>query len=504
MRPASSTFSDLLGAGRASSRFLDTHRSRKPLQRPMDRLRAMNAHQASPGGRADPRSEDGFTLIEVVVTAIVIALVMGATLGALQAAGRAGGEQRHQTEAYALAQKDQARMRGMQISQLDGLDEARNVTVGDSRYTVSSTGEFVNDVTGTASCEEGTNSSDYLSITSTVTWPSIGTRPPTVIKSIVAPPNGSIDEDTGELAVVVRNAAGEGIPDFSMSGNGAGTFSGSTGPTGCVLFTDLAAGNYTLTPSGSSGTVDPDGNPPGPIATSVVGQSTNTVVLRYDTPGTIRVAFTTRINGSVTATKGDAVVAYNSGMSAPASFGTVGTRIDTLDITSRFPFTSPYGVYAGSCATNNPNPDDVENPPAAAAIADVTVTANQTENGTIQLPALDLTVRSGNSSGNPGSLVQNGTVKITDTDCTVGGNPVKRTYTTTTTAAPGGAGKLAAVGAATVPTPGMPYGVYDICASNGTRRNTATDVAVQTTTTNTTRTIYLGSGASGSSAGTCP
>lgn len=472
----------------------------------MDRCEPMNAEQATPGGRAGPSAEDGFTLIEVVVSAIVIALVMGATLGALQAAGRAGGEQRHQTEAYALAQKDQARMRSMQISQLDGLDESRNVTVGDSKYTITSTGEFVNDVTGTASCEEGTNSSDYLSITSTVSWPSIGERPPTVIKSIVAPPNGSIDEDTGELAVVIRDASGVGIADVPLSGSGAGTFSGSTGPTGCILFTDLNAGNYTLTPSTSSGMVDPDGNTPSPIATSVVGQSTNTVVLRYDTPGTIRVNFRTRINGTVTATTSDTVVAFNSGMTAPASFGTVGTRAGFLVIPSRFPFTSPYEVYAGSCDDNNPNPTGIDNPPAAAAIAELTVTKSQQVTGDIQLPALDLSVRTGTSSTNQGSLLANATVKITDVNCTVGGNPVKRTYTTTTTAAPGGAGKLAAVGAATVPTPGLPYGTYDICAYNpGTnRKNTLSNVPVQTTATNTARTIYLGSSAAGVSTGACP
>ena len=50
----------------------------------------------------------------------------------------------------------------------------------------------------------------------------------------------------------------------------------------------------------------------------------------------------------------------------------------------------------------------------------------------------------------------------------------------------------------------MPYGIYNICAYNGSRRNTANNVAVQTTSTDTSRTIYLGSGASGSTTGACP
>ncbi len=53
---------------------------------------------------------------------------------------------------------------------------------------------------------------------------------------------------------------------------------------------------------------------------------------------------------------------------------------------------------------------------------------------------------------------------------------------------------------------GLPYGTYDICAyrPSGNRRNTATDVPVQTTTTDTARTIYTGSSATGRASGACP
>jgi len=438
------------------------------------------------------RADGGFTIIEVLVTAVVIAIVMGATYGALTSAGRAGAEQRHHAESYAIAQRDQARLRSLQISQLDGLDETTTVSEGGTDYSVQSTGEFVNDITGTASCEEGTNSSDYISITSTVTWPSIGNRPPTVIKSIVAPPAGSLSEDTGALAVVVRDGAGNGVAGVPVTGSGAGSFSGQTGSTGCVLFTDLPEGSYTLTPSTASGVVDADGNPPGPIDTSVVGQSTNTLVLRYDTPGGIHVDFKTRISGSVQYTTADSFVIFNTGMTQEKSFGTIGTNVSSIDADSVFPFSSPYAVYAGSCAANNPNPDNLPSPPAAAAMADVTVLPSQTANATIQLPALDLRVMSGSSSASPGSPVSGATVKIADNDCEVGGNPVERTYTTNSS------GQL--------DTPGLPYGVYDVCAyrSSTNRKNTAADVAVQTTDTDTSLTIYVGSSAPGSSSGSCP
>jgi type II secretory pathway pseudopilin PulG len=452
----------------------------------------MNTENPNPTPRVDLASEDGFTIIEVLVTAVVVVLVMIATFGALESAGRATAEQRHHAESYAIAQKDQARLRSLQISELSGLDETTTVNAGGAEYTVHSTGEFVNDTTGSASCDEGTNTSDYISITSAVSWPSIGERDPTMIKSIVAPPNGSLSDDTGALAVVVRDGAGNGIEGIPLTGTGAGSFSGPTGPTGCILFTDLPEGNYTLTPSTASGVVDADGDPPIPITASVVAQSTNTVVLRYDTPGSINVTFKTRINGTVVATTQDTIVVFNTGMTEAATYGTVGTRVTTLAATSLFPFSSPDAVYAGSCAENNPDPDELGDPAVAGAKADVSVISNQATPAEIQLPALDLTVKTGNSSSSPGTVLSGATVKITDTQCSVGGTPVKRTYTTNAS------GKLS--------TPGMPFGIYDICAwrSSTNRRNTLSGVPVQTTTTDTVRTIYLGSSASGSSSGACP
>ncbi len=168
-------------------------------------------------------------------------------------------------------------------------------------------------------------------------------------------------------------------------------------------------------------------------------------------PGSINVTFKTRIDGTVVATTQDTVVVFNTGMTNAATYGTVGTRVTTLAATSLFPFSSPDAVYAGSCAENNPDPDELGLPAVAGAKADISVISNQATPAEIQLPALDLTVRRGNSSGSPGSPLSDATVKVTDTQCSVSGTPVKRTYTTNSS------GKL--------DTPGLPYGIYDICAN---------------------------------------
>ena len=425
---------------------------------------------------------------------------MTATYGLLATSGRAEQDQRMRSQSYAIAQEDQARMRSLRISQLMTLNQTRTVVQDGSTYTVVSKGQYVNDQSGTASCEDGTSSADYIKVSSTVSWHGSRSAPPTVIESLVAPPNGTFSADRGTLAIAVRDGAGNPVSGLSLSGSGAGTFSGTTGTNGCAVFTNLPEGDYTLTPGTAMGVVDKDGATPTAQTVSVVGQSTNTVALQYDSPGTLQLSFKTRIGGTVQASKADSVVVFNSGMTKEATFGTIGDEQSTITTGSLFPFSSQDTIYAGSCTDNNPNPTNIVNPPAAAALVQATVLKNQlvTVTPSIQLPALQLTVRTGTSSGSPGSIVSNAAVTITDAGCT--SPTVKRTYTNRTSGSPTG---LVPTGQSTV-DPGMPYGVYNICAYNGSRRNTLTNVAVQTTASDTSRTIYLGSGATGSTTGACP
>ncbi len=187
-------------------------------------------------------------LIEVLVSAIMIVLVAGAVLTLLIATTHSAASERTHSEAYALAQEDQARLRSMRISTLNRLQQTRSVTLNGSTFTIESTGLFVNNTTGTASCTTGASSADYVRITSTVTWPNMGARAPAVIQSIVSPSNGSLDPSHGTLTISATNAAGTPLAGVGISGTGAGTFSGSTDSNGCADFADLPSGNYTLTP----------------------------------------------------------------------------------------------------------------------------------------------------------------------------------------------------------------------------------------------------------------
>ena len=259
------------------------------------------------------RDEHGSTLVEALVSAVLMIVIATAVFGALEASGRAGAQERHRARAYAIAQEDQARMRSLKISELTRLSETSSITQDGITYTVTSSGTPKLDRTATAACDSGNKPSDYIAISSTVTWSSIGSRPAVVVESLVAPPNGTLDSTRGALGVSVvdsRNAAYSGM---TISGSGASSFSGATSTTGCVIFGDLAAGNYDVT-AAAANLIDADGNPPAATPTSVVAGSSNTLSLQYDRPSGFTVGFKTIKSGT---TRQPARPSIRSGPSTP-------------------------------------------------------------------------------------------------------------------------------------------------------------------------------------------
>ena len=447
-------------------------------------------------GRAKD-DQGGVILVEVVVSGLLLVIVALGAFTAFDSATRSTAQERHRARANALAEADLSRMRSMRISALSNLVQTRTVVQDEQSYTITSRAEYQTDSAGTASCEAGAAAADYIKVSSTVTWPSLGNRPPLVSATLVAPPNGSIAPNSGALAIAVENAANIGIPGVGISGSGAGSFTGVTGSTGCVIFGNLPAGSYTVSVSGvANGLVDRDGKSPGPVTTSVVGESTNTLVLQYDDPGEIPVTFRTRnYANELVESAADSIVVYNTGLSVARVFGTVGTQLATQTASPMFPFTSDYAVYAGTCEGDNPNPLELDPPPAPAAIGSALVPPGGSAPVQIQLPALHLRAEGDDNDGNNVEPVVGATVRIRDTRC---GN-LLRTFNTVAE------GRLA--------NPGLPFSDYNVCVhglvvdadSNEIRRRTINGISlndIDDLTGGTVRTFYLEG--SGSSLGECP
>jgi hypothetical protein len=239
----------------------------------------------------------------------------------------------------------------------------------------------------------------------------------------------------------------------------------------------------------------------------VVAQGTNTVNLQYDTPGAIStsnpIQFVTKPYGALAitapvASKADSVILGNTGMNMPRQLGTPGTPVSGISGGGLFPFASVYTVYAGTCQGDNPDPASTG--AGGAALQNVLITPGSTVNGpTIQLPALFLTVVNSASQALVGARV-----RVHDNNCpdwpTGQGTAFWRSI-----------GPTVALGQ--LPDPGLPYRPYiagdalnkgyDVCADNGTRHATATNVDVSNLSTGTPLTLLIPNSGS-TSAGVCP
>lgn len=434
-------------------------------------------------------------LIEVLVSAMIVVTVTAGVAVVLNTSVRSQAHERHGSEAYAIAQEDQARMTSMRLASLNRLSETRTVTLNQTVFKVKSTGFFVNDTTSTASCGEGTSSADYVQITSAVSWPGMRASEKAEIESILSPSNGSLDPNNGTVAFSVKNQ-----PQYPMSGvsvlSAGGAINGITDAAGCAVFADLPGGDYDVTVSGAAaGLVNKSGASSEEQEVTVVGGDTKTFNFEFDKPGTVPLQFKYRV-GNTSEFKpatADAVIGFNSGMSQARILGAPGgTRQATLNATPLFPFSSAYTFYAGSCSSNNPDPKG-EFPALAPAFANAIAPAGGTAApATIQLPALELVVKKN------GTALSGAKVTITDKVCKdASNNLLKRTYTTNAEGMPSNS----STGASEL---GLPWGTYEICASaniSGNKRKFISSVTVQDLTKAATATIDLGSGTTNNS---CP
>lgn len=460
--------------------------------------------------------QSGVTIIEVLVSGMVLVVASAGLYMSLSAGNRATATERHRVKANDFAEQELERVRSLRIGDLaswsstrrlleDGTELAAGTACpvgGQTCYTITSSTQFLNEPAATSTCASGTGSRDFLQLNVSVSWTGMGALHPVTASTIISPPSGSLVPNSGSLLVLLADANNNGISGVTLTGSGAGSFTGTTGSSGCVLWHNLPAGNYAMSLSGAvSGLVDQDGNPPpgntptAPQTVSVVDQGTNTVNLTYDRPGSIQgINFRTRsYSGSLVTSSADSAVVSASGMTQGRVYGTPGgARQSTFNTGSNlFPFTSPYTVYGGSCSANDPTADAS----AAGAYGSATVppggTATLASPGYVLLPSLLVTVHSGSSFLFPGSPVSSGKITVTELGSPTGCG-VTRTLTTSTNSN----GEVPVAGDV-----GLPYGTYSVCANNsgGSDKRVISPVDVHSTS-GTTLDVYL----NGQPKGTCP
>ncbi len=448
-------------------------------------------------------SDDGFALIEVVISALLVALIAVATLTAFEAAGRATADERFHDQAALLASKSQEALRSDPASALDTLQTTAHTyteTVNNEVFTITQKAKFINGSNGSAACaaaggEESTESGRYVQVTSSVTWHQLeaAKRPALTQSSIITPPDGST------LEVDVSNGAEPAVATSGVTVLLNKEVRTTTGAAGCVVYGSIPSTSVSLE-AYEAGYVTPGGASKVSVnEVSITPNLTTHYPIELAQGGSITGKFAyngaTTVNGKPV--EGDTFVVYNESMNTSSTYEVGGSASTLASKTfaseahtpvsspnyptgDLFPFSTPWAVYAGDCTANNPE-SVTKNVVKAASI---NVTEGKSASINVPTSYLTLTVYSGSKPGGSQGTAQQGPypVKITNKLCkaSIPNNATEAHYIHEQEFKSGA-----------LEHPYQPFGEFELCLYNA--KNTYTIKYETTTVTGATAAIYLGS-----------
>ena len=442
-------FSKLWSRGRSVT---DGSRRRRPSagrRRPLARLLA-TSHCVAPG------SQDGFLLIEVMISALLLGLISVATFTGLQAVNASDTNQRFHNEAVLLAVQSQEALRSDPVTALERLVSASYVyskTIDGTTYKITQGAKELNGSGNPTACtvtEHSSYTAPNFRVTSQVTWNEIKNDHPVEESSIITPPTGSsLEVDVGNAPTPTAGIAGvTAVVTYAALETGTSVkLEGTTGSAGCVLFTGVRSTSAKVEIVEKPNFVTPSGAIKVPTAeVSIAPNLTTHDQVTYNEGGAITAKFTyqgkTEYAGKLV--KGDTFIASNDEMLIspeliegssqyvePYESGgeeryavktgnyqqeattAKGARYAHGDL---FPFpSSKWYVYAGDCSANNPLTvtSKVVNP------GEGTVNAGATTTVEVPLSYVKLEAHKGTEKHPSTELAKEAyPVKITDLSCT--------------------------------------------------------------------------------------
>ncbi len=395
------------------------------------------------------------TLIEVLIASVMTAFIAIGTFTAFDAAGKSSADERAHAQGTLLAQQDQERLRSFTTTELEQMGTvetyraengmcleksgsaysyfngskntlfcekvtgfAGNAYTG-GVFTVTSASSYVSAEKGAEKaafvCEKSGGSGSYLQTKSSVTWTSLGSRPPVTQSSVLTVPASYV------LLVKVVNQANEPLEGATVSvTSGPST---TTSASGCVTFGGL--GSETVEVSATKGSwIGSTGKTP--VTKTGVKLSTTSVTeitLTLAEPGSIVAEFES--NGTTAGVTASAFFAQQVKFSAP-NYYVAASAVPEAKITqsSLFPWVKSvkpleyesYNVYAGDCEANNPETVTASGEKLKYHTP-VTVTPGGTTTDKVEVPAVNVRVYEGTEASKLNAIASAESAYITNEGC---------------------------------------------------------------------------------------
>lgn len=342
---------------------------------------------------------DGFSIIELMLAIFILAVIMSAVAAALGTAMRVSRGNTNRVVAANLASSELDQIRENASQDFDSLTNLLGQTtvtktIKTVPYTVTKDINWVSGSANNSPCDgSATASSAYVRVTVEVTWSALNGVRPVTSQTVIAPPVGVYDPNTGNAGVKILSAAGKPQENIKVDLTGP---SGAETPQytttdGCAFFAFLPAGSYTATIS-AAGYADRQGvtSPTRTIGVNVA--TTTPFPFEYDVLGGLNATFQPLFNAAGPVYSGSVpnnvpITLYNTGFT-PTGLKTFTGTGSPRSIPSLYPFTSGYVAWGGTCTDADPDQYGTNlRPPAIAVPPGVTSAGN------VLLPSLPIKVR---------------------------------------------------------------------------------------------------------------
>jgi|GEM_PF-1470975 len=524
-----------------------------PNIRPYARVRP-DAERAA-GAPTRPGSQDGFTLIEVIVSSLMVALIVVGTFTGFQVADQSTAHDRLQDVAAVLAAQSQDQLRSAPASALEALAISPHTftKVEDGvTFSIKQEARFVGGPEGGTGCsvtEHKSQITNALRITSTVSWTHANSNAKPVVETgVVTPPTGSaLEVDVGNAPAPTAGVSGVSvIVKYTAAGTSTvSTLEGITTSAGCIVFGAIPSIAATVEIPEQVGFVTPSGSQTIEPKEVVLAPNTTTYyAVAYQRGGAIQAIFkynksakyehlnNKKVSETEKVIPSDTFVVANADMEKPPKYEVGSTRGEFISASGLyeplpgvplktepyaylptatspettnypqgdlFPFPESEGeggweVYAGDCKANDP--ETLKVPGVAVERKWITPGAPATEFKEVPLSHLSLNVYKNRES----EVAALGSEAVKDLETK---NKLVATITDTSCAS------VAPNNETTVKTehkqyttteeadgghlqfPFQPFGAYQLCVYNSETQKTYTILGEDLTVAGSTKSIYL-------------
>lgn len=187
-------------------------------------------------------SDEGFTLVEILVATLVFALTATATVGILITAIRTVRENSDRVYASNLARSEIEKQRELGTDFITIGNTTSTTTTPEGVFTISTTSNWVGLNQATDACEAAAPGQAYMRVHVEVSGATISD--PQISDTIIAPGDDSSLVDTGQLAIKVADERANPVSGVTLQVRNVAaagpTSTFITGPDGCVFVPKLA------------------------------------------------------------------------------------------------------------------------------------------------------------------------------------------------------------------------------------------------------------------------